>query len=103
MIALHQEIKKLGEKTDKQFVKVNLSIGELRLSVMKLDERVGKLDADLNEKIDDMRSDFNKYTVSNNALVNNHETRLQRLEEKPSGSSYIVSEPVAKYKRKKRK
>ena len=85
-------------------------VGEMRLSYMKLNERINKLDSNLNErikKLDDsfngLRSDFNKYAQRNDDRANNHETRLVRLEEKTSGNSYIAREPAGHYKRKKRK
>lgn len=99
IIALHEAIEKQG-------VKMNLALSELRTSYMKLDERVAKLDdsvnamrSDLNGKIDSLSSSLNNYAKSNNAILNNHETRISRLENRPS----IVSEPIAKYKTKKRK
>ncbi|MBI4946348.1 MAG: hypothetical protein HY840_08105 [Bacteroidetes bacterium] len=78
IITLHQAIKKQGAK-------INLAIGELRLSYMKLDDS------------------FNRYAASNNALLKNHETRLVRLEEKDHGSAYTVQEPEVKYKKRKKR
>ena len=87
------EIKGLRQDMEKHQAKTNLALGEMRLSYIKLDE-----------SFNSMRSDFNKYARRNDDRTDNHETRIVRLEEKTSGSSYIASEPKVKYKtRKKRK
>lgn len=85
IIALHQEIRGLRHDVDKQLARVNLGLGELRLSYIKLDES------------------FNKYAKLNTNIVKNHETRIVRLEGKSSGGSYIVREPTIEYKNKKKK
>ena len=81
IIALPKEIKGLRQDMHKQLAKVNLGLNELRLSYMKLDES------------------FKKYADSNNDLVNNHETRIIRLEEKNSSGSF-VAEPKTEYKKR---
>ena len=94
------------DKLEKQQVKTNLALGEMRLSYMKMSDAVSGLRSDVNglqSNFKGLRADFNRYAESNNALVKNHETRLVRLEEKTSGNSYIASEPSVHYKRKKRK
>ena len=88
IIALHKEIKGLRQDMDKQLAKVNLGLNELRLSYVKLDESFKKLD-----------ESFNKYADSNNYLVNNHETRIIRLEEKNSSGSF-VAESKTEYKKR---
>src|SRR5437016_6304574 len=91
IIDLHQEIKGMGKEIkdlrsdmDKRFAKINLTLGEMRLSYMKLD------------------ASFNKYALRNDERANNHETRIKRLEDK-TGSSYIARERTVKYKRAKKK
>lgn len=42
IIALHQEIKRQGENTRKELAKINLGLGELRVSVVNLDSRLKK-------------------------------------------------------------
>lgn len=91
IITLHLDIKKLGETTEKQFAKVNLALGEMRLSYMKLDESFNKY-----------AKEFSQYAQSNNALLKNHETRLVRLESR-EGRDNMVSEPRAVYKKTKKK
>ena len=103
IIALYKEIKGMRGDMEKQLSKVNLVIGELRLSYMKLDERVEKLDKNMNAAIKTLDESFNRYAESNEARLNGHENRIKHLEEKTSDSSYL-QEPAAKYrKRKKRK
>ncbi len=108
IIGLHEEIqivKRQGEKSEKQMAKINLAIGELRLSYIKLDEKVTKLDqkvAKLDQKVTDLDDSFNKYAKSNDAILKKHETRLARLEENASGGSYITRESVVKYKGKRK-
>lgn len=98
-----QETNHRLEKLEKHQTKTNLALGELRLSYMKMSDEVSCLRADLNGKIDGLRSDFNKYASSNNKIVNGHETRIGRLEEKSRGNSYIARESASEYKRKKKK
>ena len=85
IITLHQEIKGMRSDMEKHQMKTNLVLGELRLSYMKLDES------------------FNRYAKSNAEILNNHETRIEGLEEKTSGSPYSVSESPAQYKKRKKK
>lgn len=92
IITLHQEIKGLRGDMDKQLSKINLQLGEHSRSIMALAD-----------KIDGLSSDFNRYAASNSALVQNHETRLERLEEKDMGSPYLVKEPAVKYRKSKKK
>ena len=109
IIGLHQEIqviKKQGERNEKQLARVNLSIGALRLSYENLDEKVTQLDekvTQLEVKVTNLDDSFNKYAKSNDAIIQRHDTRIARLEENAPGSSYIVREPAAKYKKKKGK
>src|ERR1035437_9582741 len=103
IITLHLDIKKLGETTEKQFAKVNLALGEMRLSYIKLDERVGKLDDSINSMRQDLNNyakEFSQYAQSNNALLKNHEARIVRLESR-EGRDNMVSEPHAVYKKTK--
>ncbi len=72
----------------REFGKINLSIQELRTSYRKLDDRLHKLD-----------DSFNKYARRNDTRVDNHETRITRIENRPS----VVSEPRANYKKAKKK
>ncbi len=65
----------------KEFRKINLSIQELRTSYRKLDDS------------------FHKYARRNDTRVDNHETRIIRIENRPS----VVSEPRATYKKTKKK
>ena len=65
----------------REFGKINLSIQELRTSYRKLDES------------------FHKYARRNDTRVDNHETRIARIENRPS----VVSEPRANYKKAKKK
>lgn len=99
IIALHQTIEKQGEETNRQLIKINPSIKELRLSVEQLDSRMFSME----NSFDGLRTDFNKYAQRNDERVNIHETRIVRLEEKTSGGSYIAREPAVEYKRKKKK
>ena len=96
IINLGVGIENLRKDMNGQLAKVNLGLNELRLSYMKLDERVAKLDDSINA----MRFDFNKYAESNNNIVKNHESRITHLEK---GSSYMAREPRVPYKKTKKK
>lgn len=97
IISLSQEIKGLrkefmeqGKNTEKQLAKINLTLGEMRLSYMKLNES------------------FNKYAESNNSRVDGHEKRIIHLEDETFGGggkqTYMAKEPKVGYvKRKKKK
>ncbi|TAL58341.1 MAG: hypothetical protein EPN85_11825 [Bacteroidetes bacterium] len=84
IIALHQEIKGLRTDMDSQLAKVNLAIGELRLSYMNMD------------------ATLKKYTQSNDNMLKAHEKRIVRLEDKTFGNSF-VSEPMMEYKKRKKR
>ena len=79
----------------REFGKINLSIQELRTSYRKLDESFRKLE----ERVNRLDDSFNKYARRNDTRVDNHETRIIRIENRPS----VVSEPRANYKKAKKK
>ena len=83
IIDLSQNLKKLEVRMDQKFAKVNLAIGELRVSYMKLDES------------------FKEATNASNALLKNHEKRILKLENHDTGN--FVSEPRAEYSKIKSK
>jgi len=92
IINLGVNMENLRKEMKEQLAKVNLTLGEMRLSYMQLDESFNA-----------MRSDFNKYAQRNDNRVDNHETRIIRLETKTSGSANMASEPKAEYKKRKKK
>ena len=116
-----QETNKRLENLEKQQIKTNLALGEMRLSYMRLDGKVSKLDekvsnmdekvnariTKLDENINGLRSDFNKYAPRNDERANGHEKRIIRLENTTFGKDAqkisMVKEPNAEYKKKKNK
>lgn len=116
---LRAEVKELRaevKELQKQQYKTNVLLAEHSRAILKLADGQDRLRADVNalradvntlrsdvnhlrSDVDHMRSDFNKYATSNNNIVKNHETRIVHLEEKNTGSAYIASEPVSKYKK----
>ena len=98
-----QETNKRLENLEKQQIKTNLALGEMRLSYMRLDGKVSKLD----ENVNGLRSDFNKYAPRNDERANGHEKRIIRLENTTFGKDAqkisMVKEPNAEYKKKKNK
>jgi len=109
IISLYEEIKKQGENTGRELAKINLALGEMRLSYMKTNEKLDNLSSEVqlsNKKLDNLSADFNKYASSNDALVKGHEKRIVRLEGTTFGGSsqaYIAKEPVIPYKKRKKK
>ena len=115
-----QETNKRLENLEKQQIKTNLALGEMRLSYMRLDGKVSKLDekvsnmdekvnariTKLDENINGLRSDFNKYAPRNDERANGHETRIIQLEDTTFGKDAqrisMVKEPNAEYKKKKK-
>ena len=116
-----QETNKRLENLEKQQIKTNLALGEMRLSYMRLDGKVSKLDekvsnmdekvnariTKLDENVNGLRSDFNKYAPRNDERANGHEKRIIRLENTTFGKDAqkisMVKEPNAEYKKKKNK
>jgi len=116
-----QETNKRLENLEKQQIKTNLALGEMRLSYMRLDGKVSKLDekvsnmdenvnariTKLDENINGLRSDFNKYAPRNDERANGHEKRIIRLENTTFGKDAqkisMVKEPNAEYKKKRNK
>jgi len=98
-----QETNKRLENLEKQQIKTNIALGEMRLSYMRLDGKVSKLD----ENVNGLRSDFNKYAPRNDERANGHEKRIIRLENTTFGKDAqkisMVKEPNAEYKKKKNK
>ena len=98
-----QETNKRLENLEKQQIKTNIALGEMRLSYMRLDGKVSKLDKNVNG----LRSDFNKYAPRNDERANGHEKRIIRLENTTFGKDAqkisMVKEPNAEYKKKKNK
>jgi len=98
------------ENLEKQQIKTNLALGEMRLSYMRLDGKVSKLDgkvSKLDESVNGLRSDFNKYAQRNDERANIHEKRIIRLEDNTFGKDAqrisMAKEPNAEYKKKKMK
>ena len=112
IISLHQEIKGLRKDMEKQQAKTNAGLGELRLSYMKLDERVKDARIDLNKlfngldrldySLNKLDVSFNKYAEITIGITKKHEKRLVRLEDNTFGGSF-VAEPRTAYKKVKRK
>ena len=116
-----QETNKRLENLEKQQIKTNLALGEMRLSYMRLDGKVSKLDekvsnmdekvnariTKLDENVNGLRFDFNKYAPRNDERANGHEKRIIRLEDATFGKDAqkisMVKEPNAEYKKKKNK
>jgi len=98
-----QETNKRLENLEKQQIKTNIALGEMRLSYMRLDGKVSKLD----ENVNGLRSDFNKYAPRNDERANGHEKRIIRLENTTFGKDAqkisMVKETNAEYKKKKNK
>ena len=98
-----QETNKRLENLEKQQIKTNIALGEMRLSYMRLDGKVSKLD----ENVNGLRFDFNKYAPRNDERANGHEKRIIRLENTTFGKDAqkisMVKEPNAEYKKKKNK
>ena len=102
----------LQQSMEKQLVKINLLLAEHTRSILALADKFDGLHAEMNgvgSEMKGIRNDtnkldasFNKYAASNNALVQGHETRIERLEDKTFGNSF-VSEPSAEYKRRKKR
>jgi len=97
------KLNKRVENLEKQQIKTNLALGEMRLSYMRLDGKVSKLD----ESVNGLRSDFNKYARRNDERANIHEKRIIRLEDNTFGKDAqrisMAKEPNAEYKKKKMK
>jgi len=97
------KLNKRVENLEKQQIKTNLALGEMRLSYMRLDGKVSKLD----ESVNGLRSDFNKYAQRNDERANIHEKRIIRLEDNTFGKDAqrisMAKEPNAEYKKKKMK
>lgn len=80
-----EETNKRLNSLEKHQEKTNLTLGEMRLSYMRLDES------------------FNKYAQRNDDRTENHGTRLVRLEERNFGTPMTAKEPRAIYRKRKKK
>ncbi|MHB8260401.1 MAG: hypothetical protein ACYDCN_16440 [Bacteroidia bacterium] len=91
MKAMHKDITEMRKEQHK----TNQLLAEHSRSIITLADKFDGLSTDVNG----LRTDFNRYAESNNALVRSHETRIVRLEEKTPGSAYMAREPAVEYKK----
>ena len=83
-----QETNKRLENLEKQQIKTNLALGEMRLSYMRLDGKVSKLDekvSKLDEKVSNMDEKVSKLDEKVSNMDENVNARITKLDENING------------------